>query len=89
MNSENLRVKKRMLEAELKEINDQLDTACRMNIPRMLTIREASRETGLSYNHIRSLCRDGKVVSIRAGNRILINRDKLIEYLNSGKEVSV
>lgn len=74
---------------ELKRINDQMEDACRTDVPRMLTMREASRETGLSYNHIRSLSKNGKIVSIRAGNRILINREKLIDYLNSGKEQSI
>ena len=77
------------LEMELKRINDQMEDACRTDVPRMLTMREASRETGLSYNNIRSLSKSGKIVSIRAGNRILINREKLIDYLNSGKEQCV
>ena len=85
----NLEEEKRRLEMELKRINDQMEDACRMGIPRMITMREASRETGLSYNHIRSLSKSGKIVSIRAGNRILINREKLIDYLNSGKEQCV
>lgn len=82
----NLEEEKIRLEMELKRINDQMEDACRTDVPRMLTMREASRETGLSYNHIRSLSKSGKIVSIRARNRILINREKLIDYLNSGKE---
>ena len=85
----NLEEEKRRLEMELKRINDQMEDACRTDVPRMLTMREASRETGLSYNNIRSLSKSGKIVSIRAGNRILINREKLIDYLNSGKEQSI
>ena len=85
-----LKEKKERLEMELKQIVEQIDAeaSSREDIPRMLTLREASRETGLSYNHVRSLCQTGKVVSIPAGNRILVNRDKLIAYLNSGKETS-
>lgn len=74
----NLEEEKRRLEMELKRINDQMEAACRMDIPRMITIREAARETGLSYKHIRSLCQSGRIVSIRVGNRILINREKSI-----------
>ena len=85
----NLEEEKLRLEMELKLINDQMEDACRMGIPRMITIREAARETGLSYKHIRSLCQSGRIVSIRAGNRNLINREKLIDYLNSGKEQCV
>ena len=65
----NLEEEKIRLEMELKRINDQMEDACRMGIPRMITIREAARETGLSYKHIRSLCQSGRIVSIRAGNR--------------------
>ena len=85
----NLEEEKIRLEMELKRINDQMEDACRMVFPRMITIREAARETGLSYNHVRSLCQSGRIVSIRTGNRILINREKLIDYLNSGKEQCV
>ena len=85
----NLEEEKIRLEMELKRINDQMEDACRKDVPRMITIREAARETGLSYNHVRSLCQSGKIVTIRAGNRILINREKLIDYLNSGKEQSI
>ena len=85
----NLEEHKIRLEMELKRINDQMEEVYRRDIPRMITMREASRETRLSYNHIRSLCKSGKIVSIRTGNRILINREKLIDYLNSGKEQSV
>ena len=85
-NSRTLLETKERLEFELKQINERIAEASSEEIPKMLTIREASRETGLSYNHIRSLCSSGKIVFIRAGNRILINRRKLIDYLNSGKE---
>ena len=85
----NLEEEKIRLEMELKRINDQMEVVRCKDIPRMITIREAVRETGLSYKHVRSLCQSGKVVSIRAGNRILINREKLIDYLNSGKEQCV
>ncbi len=77
-----LKEKKKRLELELEQINDQMESSCMEGVPRMLTIREASRETGLSYNLIRSLCQSGRIVSIRAGNRILVNREKLIDYLN-------
>ena len=54
------------------------------NTPRMRTIHEVSEETGLSYNHVRTLCKNDKVVFIKAGNKFLINFDKFIDYLNSG-----
>ena len=78
--------KKKRLELELEQLTSQMNAASIDIVPRMLTIREASKEVGLSYNYIRSLCLSGRIVSIRAGNRIMVNREKLIAFLNSGKE---
>lgn len=83
---ETLKEKKEKLELELEQINDQMKISSTVEIPRMLSIREAAKEVGLSYNHIRSLCQSGSIVSIRVGNRTLVNREKLIAFLNSGKE---
>ena len=83
---EALKEKKKKLELELEQVNDQMEMSSTVEAPSMLTIREASREVGLSYNYIRSLCRNGSIVSIRVGNRTLVNREKLIAFLNSGRE---
>ncbi len=53
-------------------------------IPRMATINEASKITGLAKYFIRQLAITNKVKTIKAGNKYLINIDKLIEYLNGG-----
>ena len=53
-------------------------------IPRMRTIKQTAEETGLAYNYIRNLCLQNKIVYVRAGNKYLINVDKLIDYLNTG-----
>ena len=53
-------------------------------IPKMITLLEASELSGLSYDRLRKLCLAGKVVYIRSGRKILINADKLAEYLNHG-----
>ena len=55
-----------------------------INIPKMRTIKETAKETGLAYNYIRNLCLQNKIVYVRAGNKYLVNVDKLIEYLNTG-----
>ena len=83
---EALKEKKKKLELELEQVTDQMELSFSDEVPRMLTIREAAREVGLSYNYIRSLCQSGRIVSIRVGNRTLVNREKLIAFLNSGKE---
>lgn len=52
-------------------------------IPKMLTIKECSEQTGVSYDAIRKLCLKGKIVHIRAGNKYLINFGKFVEFLNN------
>ena len=54
-------------------------------IPRMVTIREAAAETGLSYDYLRKLCIQNRIVYIHAGAKRLINFDKLLEFLNRGE----
>lgn len=51
-------------------------------VPRMVPIKTASRESGISYDRIRKLCLTGKIVFIRSGNKFLINMDRFIDYLN-------
>lgn len=53
-------------------------------IPRMVPIKTAAAESGLSYDFIRKLCIQKKIVFIKSGAKYLINLDKLIEYLNTG-----
>lgn len=56
-------------------------------IPRMVTIRQAAAETGLSYDYIRKLCLQQKIVFVRAGSKYLVNMGKLIDFLN-GEQVT-
>ena len=54
-----------------------------ISLPKMVSIREASKETGLTYCHLRSLCLTGRVACVRAGNtKWLINSASLAEYLS-------
>lgn len=57
-----------------------------MQIPKMIGISEASKQTGLSYDFIRKLCLQNKIVYVRAGVKYLINWDKLVEFLNQGEK---
>ena len=53
-------------------------------IPEMVTIREASRRTGLSYDFLRKSCLSVRLVHIRVGHgKFLINFGCLIEWLQS------
>lgn len=54
-----------------------------MTVPTMVTLKEASRQTGLSYDYLRKMCITGQVVHIRAGQKILVNLEKLVEFLNT------
>ena len=52
-------------------------------VPEMVTIKEASSRTGLSYDCLRKMCLNGKIVHIRIGNgKFLINFGRLVEWLN-------
>lgn len=60
-----------------------------ISCPTMIGIAEASKRTNISYDYLRKLCLQNKIVHIRAGVRYLINFEKLVEYLNQGdQEVS-
>lgn len=54
-------------------------------IPTMVVPDKAAKITGLSVDHIRGLCRMGKIVHVKAGKKFLINLEKLVEYLNNGE----
>lgn len=53
-------------------------------IPVMLTIAQAADKTGLSYDFVRTLCLQKKIVFIKAGSKYLINQEKLVDFLNKG-----
>ena len=54
-------------------------------IPTMVTIQEAAKLTGLSYDYIRKLCINGQIVYVKAGAKRLVNLDMLRRYLNRGE----
>ena len=53
-------------------------------MPRMITLQQAAAETGMSYYSLRKMCLEGRLVHVRAGNKFLVNAEKLAEYLNTG-----
>ncbi len=55
-------------------------------VPEMVTIREASRRTGLSYDFLRKACLNGKIVHIKAGSKYLINFGRLVDWLETAGE---
>ena len=53
--------------------------------PEMITLRTASARTGLSYDALRKMCLAGRIVHVRVGTKILINADRLVEFLNGAR----
>ena len=56
--------------------------------PEMIGIEEVRKRIGgaLSYEAIRGLCKEGRIVFIRANKKYLINWQRFVEYLNTGAE---
>ncbi len=52
-------------------------------LPEMLSLKEASELTNLSYELLGFLCKKNKVNHIKSGNKYLINSFALAEYLNN------
>ena len=59
-----------------------------MTFPTMITLSDAAKATGLSYDYLRKLCLQKKIVFIRAGNKYLLNAERLREYLENGEAVN-
>lgn len=58
-------------------------------VPTMITLSEAAKRTGLSYDWLRKMALSGKIRSVRAGSKILINFERLLEYLDQGDQGAV
>lgn len=54
-------------------------------IPRMRTIKQAAAESGLAVYHIRKLVAENKVRFVRAGRKVIVNLDSLVQYLSDGE----
>lgn len=63
-----------------------MESANQLNIPTMYTIQQAAQATGLSYDCLRKLCLQKKIVHVRAGKKYFINMERLAEFLNSAQE---
>ena len=53
-------------------------------MPRMMTLREAATETGLTYSCLRRWILSGQFTYfVKAGSKYLVNMDRLADFLNS------
>ncbi len=54
-----------------------------ITIPKMMTVREVARTGVLPENAIRTMLKNKTIPAVYAGNKALINFDRLCDYLNS------
>lgn len=57
--------------------------------PIMISLRDAVEFSGLSYDRLRKMCLTNQLVHMRSGSKFLINRCKLLEYLEKGEQEDV
>ena len=65
---------------EIREVRSEVKSDAQA-LPMMLTLKEASKVSGLSYEGLRRLCLEGKLVHVRICRKIFVNQDKMREYL--------
>ena len=53
------------------------------NVPIMLGVKQTAKNFGIAEHHVRQLALTGKVNATRAGNKILINQQSVIDYFNN------
>jgi len=53
-------------------------------VPKMMTIREIAKSTGISEYGIRRMVKEGKIPSVNVGAKVLINYNKVCELINQG-----
>lgn len=70
--------------------NSTPEITVRRTVPRMVSIKEAHNLTGLSELFLRRGFRSGELVGVRcgtpSGGKILLNFDKLVDYLDTHTE---
>ncbi len=54
------------------------------NIPLMWTIPEAGEKSGFGAYRIRQWAKDGSIISVCAGRKILVNAESVRRYLETG-----
>ncbi len=53
-------------------------------MPKMMTLRQAAAETGLTYSCLRKWILSGEFnYFVKAGSKYLVNMDRLAEFLNT------
>ena len=63
-------------------VTDKVPVPVTDMIPEMLTLEQTSKRSGLSYDALRKMCLNNKIVYIRVGKKFLINWNRFVDYLN-------
>ena len=76
---------------EIKTINTSSKPLPRMRVAAecFKMIKHEDPASRISLHYIRQLSNSGAIPTVKSGNRLLINYDKLIEYLNHPHEQPV
>lgn len=56
-------------------------------IPVMLTISQTAKRANIAEYCIRRLVKQGKILHIKTGVKVLINWEKFVQFLNEGEEI--
>lgn len=54
-------------------------------VPRMISLRKAAGETGLTYLLIKDLCDTGRIAYLKSGRKYLVNYQSLLAFLKTGE----
>lgn len=65
-----------------------MDSYLNQSIPIMLTVKQTAERFGIAQHHARQLALTGKVHAIRAGRKILINAQSVIDYFNTSSLIN-
>ncbi|WP_294412706.1 helix-turn-helix domain-containing protein [uncultured Ruminococcus sp.] len=73
---------------DIHSISTQQAKSEQAQIPIMLTVRETAAKFGIAQHHARQLALTGKVRAVRAGKKILINAQSVVDYFNESTLIS-
>ena len=65
-----------------------MDLYLNQRIPVMLTVKQTAQQFGIAQHLARQLALTGKVHAIRAGRKILINAQSVIDYFNTSSLIT-
>ena len=73
---------------DIHSISTQQAKSEKAQIPIMLTVRETAAKFGIAQHHARQLALTGKIKAVRAGRKILINAQSVVNYFNTSTLIS-